>query len=118
MHAVAHHSQYAKQGPFIHHHTGKSSAHRHNHHDEYAMVYEDVMEDKIDVIIGQLTEKYPDILNKRWHAIKMLEMDKRGGNIEHFFHGDSSFPYESFKSQIQGSGSEPEPFPFSRLYLQ
>lgn len=77
MHAVAHHSQYASQSPFIHHHTGKSSSHMHNHHDEYAMVYEDYIEDKIDIIIGLLTEKYPNVCNPRWHAIKLLEMDQQ-----------------------------------------
>lgn len=76
MHAVAHHSHYAKQGPFIHHHTGKSSSHVHNHHDEYAMVYEDYIEDKIDAIIGRLKERYPELPNCRWHAVKYLEMDK------------------------------------------
>lgn len=76
MHAVAHHSQYAKQGPFIHHHTGKSSSHVHNHHDEYAMVYEDEIEDKIDTIILRLKDRYPELSNYRWHAIKYLEMDK------------------------------------------
>ena len=77
MHAVAHHSQYAKQGPFIHHHMGKSSSHMHNHHEEYAMVYEDEIEDKIDVIMGQLKEKYPNVQNPRWHAIKLLEIDQQ-----------------------------------------
>lgn len=76
MHAVAHHSQYTKQGPFIHHHTGKSSSHVHNHHDEYAMVYEDDIEDKIDTIILRLKERYPGLSNYRWYAIKHLEMDK------------------------------------------
>ena len=41
------------------------------------MVYEDYIEDKIDVIMGKLTEKYPDIPNQRWHAIKLLEIDKQ-----------------------------------------
>lgn len=76
MHAVAHHSQYAKQGPFIHHHTGKSSQHIHNHHDEYAMVYEDYIEDKIDALILRLKKYYPDLTEYRWHAIKYLAMDK------------------------------------------
>lgn len=76
MHAVAHHSEYAEQGPFIHHHEGKHSSHRHNHHEEYAMVYEDYIEDKIDSLITSLSQKYPDITNKRWHAIKLLEGDK------------------------------------------
>ncbi len=80
MHAVAHHSQYTKQGPFIHHHTGKSSSHIHNHHDEYAMVYEDEIEDKIDTIILRLKERYPDLSNYRWHAVKHLEMDKTVAN--------------------------------------
>ncbi len=80
MHAVAHHSQYTKQGPFIHHHTGKSSSHVHNHHDEYAMVYEDEIEDKIDTIILRLKERYPDLSNYRWHAVKHLEMDKTVAN--------------------------------------
>ena len=76
MHAVAHHSQNKEAGPFIHHHTGKSSSHMHNHHEEYAMVYEDYIEDKIDIIMRELTDKYPDVTNPRWHAIKLLEMDK------------------------------------------
>ncbi len=76
MHAVAHHSQSKEAGPFIHHHTGKSSSHMHNHHEEYAMVYEDYIEDKIDIIMRHLTEQYPDVANPRWHAIKLLEMDK------------------------------------------
>lgn len=76
IHAVAHHKEYAKQGPFIHHHPGMTSAHQHNHHDEYAMVYEDYIEDKIDIIMDALNNKYPELPNKRWHAIKMLEMDK------------------------------------------
>lgn len=80
MHAVAHHSQYTKQGPFIHHHTGKSSSHVHNHHDEYAMVYEDDIEDKIDTIILRLKERYPGLSNYRWYAIKHLEMDKTVAN--------------------------------------
>lgn len=76
MHAVAHHSEFTSQGPLIHHHPGKSSSHRHNHHSEFAMVYEDEIEDKIDTIIGRLKEKYPDMQNKRWHAIKLLEADQ------------------------------------------
>ena len=38
LHAVSHHSEYASQGPFIHHHKGMHSEHRHNHHSEYAMI--------------------------------------------------------------------------------
>lgn len=75
MHAVAHHKDYAKQGPFIHHHPSHTD-HPHNHHDEYAMVYEDYIEDKIDIITNALNEHYPGLHNKRWFAIKFLEKDK------------------------------------------
>lgn len=75
LHAVAHHKEYAKQGPFIHHHSEKTE-HRHNHHSEYAMVYDDDIEDKIDSIIEQFHEKYSGMNNMRWHAIKMLEQDE------------------------------------------
>ena len=51
---------------------------RHNHHEEYAMVYEDYIEDKIDQLIqsaGQ--DQYPRPGKyKRWYAIKLLEGDK------------------------------------------
>ena len=63
LHAVSHHSEYASQGPFIHHHKGMHSEHRHNHHSEYAMVYSDFIEDKIDALITLITATY-------------LEMDK------------------------------------------
>lgn len=75
MHAVAHHNDYAKPGPFIHHHSDKTG-HKHDHHSEYAMVYDDVIEDKIDAVIEKFREKYPDMQNMRWHAVKALEEDK------------------------------------------
>ncbi len=75
MHAVSHHQEFHQQSPLIHHHPGKDSRHRHNHHSEFAMVYEDDIEDKIDSLILLLKEKYPDLPNKRWHAIKLLEND-------------------------------------------
>ena len=56
MHAVAHHSEMQAQGPLIHHHPGLHSSHRHDHHSEYAMVYTDEIEDKIDAIIVRLKE--------------------------------------------------------------
>ena len=77
LHAVAHHKDHAKQSPFIHHHHGEHSSHRHNHHQEYAMVYEDYIEDKIDQIMDRLNASYPDMDNKRWHAIKYLERDQK-----------------------------------------
>ena len=75
MHAVAHHKEYAKQGPFIHHHAERTG-HKHNHHSEYAMVYDDVIEDKIDAIIEQFRSSEPEMKNMRWHAIKVLEQDE------------------------------------------
>lgn len=87
MHAVAHHAEYQSQGPFIHHHADKHSSHPHNHHEEYAMVYEDYIEDKIDQLIQALTKQYPDLDNKRWYAIKFLEGDK---NISQTYPLDTS----------------------------
>ena len=75
MHAVAHHNEYAKPGPFIHHHSDKTG-HKHDHHSEYAMVYDDVIEDKIDAVIEKFRENYLDMQNMRWHAVKALEEDK------------------------------------------
>ncbi len=74
LHAVAHHKDNQGQGPFIHHHSGRS-AHAHDHHSEYAMVYTDEIEDKIDGVMEKLKEKWPKIENPRWHAIKLLEQD-------------------------------------------
>ncbi len=75
MHAVAHHKDVLHQDPLIHHHPGLHSHHRHNHHAEYTMVYTDNIEDKIDLLIERIKHTYPDFPNKRWLAIKYLEMD-------------------------------------------
>ncbi len=40
------------------------------------MVYSDLIEDRIDQIITALKEKFPDITNYRWCAIKLLGQDK------------------------------------------
>lgn len=77
MHAVAHHTGLEKPDPLIHHHAKEEpSHHRHNHHAEYAMVYSDEIEDKIDQFSDALQESYPDLVNKRWYAIKYLERDE------------------------------------------
>lgn len=76
MHAVSHHADHAIQNPLIHHHHDKQSRHEHNHHTEYAMVYSDALEDKIDVIMDALVCSYPTLENPRWHAIKLLEKDE------------------------------------------
>lgn len=76
MHAVAHHQGKCNSVPVEHHHDLVcQSVHRHNHHKEFAMVYSDDIEDKIDDLEERLLAKFPDIVNPRWHAIKMLEKD-------------------------------------------
>ena len=76
MHAVAHHKEYVRQSPLIHHHSQKTM-HEHNHHGDYAVVYEDYIEDKIDQIIVKAKELYPEIENKRWYALKVLSQDSQ-----------------------------------------
>lgn len=73
MHAVAHHENKVSDS-FEHHH--EAGSHSHDHHDEYAMVYSDEIEDKIDKISELLYVKYPEIKNLRWHALKFLEADE------------------------------------------
>lgn len=73
MHAAAHHVG-KPCDPTEHHHSAGS--HCHPHHDEYAMVYSDFLEDKIDKITELMRVKYPDLQNYRWYAIKILEADE------------------------------------------
>lgn len=76
MHAAVHHRDNTEKTPVIHHHDTSKSTHPHDHHKEFAMVYSDEIEDKIDVVKDQLKKKYPDLFNHRWHAIKILEGDE------------------------------------------
>lgn len=81
MHAAEHHKDGESDVKLVHHHdenedTQQTQQHPHKHHSEYAMVYSDEIEDKIDVLIPLLKEKYPDLENYRWHALKLLEHDK------------------------------------------
>ena len=78
LHAAIHHKGHTRPDTLVHEHATVSH-HRHDHHAEFAMVYSDDIEDKIDKIIPALAEKYPDLPNKRWHAIKLLENDKEIG---------------------------------------
>lgn len=78
MHAVAHHQGKHNNELLEHHHDmmiAAQSVHRHNHHKEFAMVYSDDIEDKIDDLEERLLAVYPEVTNPRWHAIKMLEKD-------------------------------------------
>lgn len=74
LHAAAHHKGHTDPDSLIHHHKN-TVHHAHDHHSEFAMVYSDEIEDNIDQIISALHKKYPDIVNYRWHAIKLLEHD-------------------------------------------
>lgn len=80
IHAVHHHLNAKHPDAIIHGHdytTAKYSKHRHEHHSEYAMVYSDEIEDKIDAVIDELKVRYPgEIQNHRWTALKLLEKDK------------------------------------------
>ena len=75
LHAAAHHKDCVDPDCLIHHHK-VCSKHRHDHHSEYAMVYSDQIEDKIDQIIPELKKHYPELTNFRWYALKLLERDK------------------------------------------
>lgn len=78
MHAVVHHKDFSEKAPLIHHHADveRTSRHAHDHHKDFAMVYSDEIEDKIDTVKKALKEKYPDLPKTRWHAIKILEQDR------------------------------------------
>ena len=75
IHAAIHHTDEPEPDRLIHDHR-TISRHIHDHHSEYAMVYSDEIEDKIDAVMGELGAKYPDSVNRRWLAIKTLENDK------------------------------------------
>lgn len=77
IHTVAHHKE--KQKAILEHQhpeKEKKSSHRHNHHEEYAMVYDDVIEDKIDELTERMKAAGFESPNYRWHALKLLEQDE------------------------------------------
>ena len=74
MHAASHHKEQNHSDKLIHEHKNQGG-HKHDHHNEYAMVYSDEIEDKIDLIEERLHTVYPKLSNYRWYAIKLLEMD-------------------------------------------
>ena len=76
MHAAAHHKDSkSTEATSHHHHRASQTRHRHDHHGEYVMVYSDEIEDKIDLLVDALRQKYPGLENLRWHALKLLEND-------------------------------------------
>lgn len=74
LHAAAHHKDAKTTDPLIHDHDTVGS-HQLNHK-EYAMVYSDRIEDRIDQITAYLRDHYPEIHNTRWVSIKLLEQDQ------------------------------------------
>lgn len=97
LHAAAHHKDCVNPDCLIHHHND-SSNHPHNHHAEYAMVYSDEIEDKIDIIISALTKRYPDMPNKRLYALKILENDREV--MEKYPIDPVESPKQSYESEI------------------
>ena len=81
MHTVAHHK--SKTCEILEHHHDEliNTTHKHHHHKEYAVVYSDDIEDKIDELIVAIHEYEPDISNPRWYAIKLLERDEEIVNM-------------------------------------
>ena len=77
MHAAAHHAGMKHHDPIIHEHEwhGHSGAGPADKHAEYVMVYDEMMEFRIDAVSTVLKRKWPDLDNPRWHAIKLLEGD-------------------------------------------
>ena len=72
MHTAAHHAQSVKPDKLIHNHGDHGLEDK---HDQYAMVYSEPLEHKIDLLSERLDKRYPDIQNIRWVAIKLLEQD-------------------------------------------
>lgn len=77
LHAAVHHRNAVKPDILIHnHHDHPSFGHIHNHHKDFAMVYSDQLEDKIDAVMQHMQAMYPGLENYRWLALKQLEQDQ------------------------------------------
>jgi len=80
MHAAAHHAGEKGRDPIIHEHEwhGSGASGAADKHDKYVMVYDELMEFRIDAIAQALGRKYPALSDERtlrWHALKLLEGD-------------------------------------------
>ncbi|HIT51120.1 MAG TPA: ferrous iron transport protein B [Candidatus Aveggerthella excrementigallinarum] len=73
VHAAVHHWDSDVPETFLHDHDEGDMPEKHA---RYAMVYSPEMEARIDAVQAALVERYPDIVNPRWHAIKLLEGDE------------------------------------------
>jgi len=82
MHAAAHHAGSKARDPIIHEHEwhGSGSAAEADKHAKYVMVYDELMEFRIDAIASALARRYPALAGDeralRWHALKLLEGDR------------------------------------------
>ena len=81
MHAIEHHSIKDKNGnsninKYYEHEHDYNIKHNLHLHKEYAMVYSEKIEIKIKKISERILEKYTNIKNVRWYAIKFLEKDQ------------------------------------------
>lgn len=76
MHTIAHHKEKCHSILEHQHPEKEESRHKHNHHEEYTMVYDDVIEDKIDEITERLHTQGFACPNYRWYALKLLEQDE------------------------------------------
>jgi len=81
IHAAAHHAGSTRRDPIIHEHAWhhSTSAEAADKHEKYVMVYDELMEFRIDAISTALKRKYPQLIDEqhlRWYAIKLLEGDR------------------------------------------
>ncbi len=78
MHAAAHHAGATRRDPIIHEHEWHSKGRTADSpkHERYAMVYDEVMEFRIDGVETALRRKWPELPTPRWYAIKLLEGDR------------------------------------------
>lgn len=93
MHAVLHHRDASARHRIEHHHKVGENAQLHA---EYALVYSDDIEEEIARLENVFEDRYPDMTNRRWHAIKYLENDS---DVMGEFPVESFDP-ESFESRM------------------
>lgn len=80
MHAAAHHAGSTHRDPIIHEHEwhGGDKGGSADKHSQYVMVYDELMEFRIDAVSEALHHKWPELTGRalRWHAVKLLEGDR------------------------------------------
>ena len=73
MHTATHHKKSAKPQVVTHDpHSGVQAV----KHRKYVMVYSRAIEEKIEQLAEALKDQYPEVRNRRWYAIKLLEQDQ------------------------------------------